>query len=848
MNNTETDEPITVNVDKEWFDIEGDKIENPEGLTAKVQLYQKKNNEDYAAVETITNADGTTYNGEITLPIEGSWEYSWEKLPRIDTDGNGYAYKLEEVEVPVDYVSSYTLNETEDEKSYHLKNYQVTERNVNVSVSKIWLGEDGKTEIDVKDLPEDLENVRFYLYRVISRAPFTTAPMSGGNLYTIEGNPYLVTGASAEDGLYSISRTQFQEGISFEELPSVHRDDGGTWYFYSYYVKEVPVDGYSASVDVTETQDEQNNTILLSSMKNRKKPEERTTDLIVEKAWKDKEGGEKSWPDNTVVQFKLYQVSSTEPFDEQPTSGGILYNAAQVNYNDHPNKVSGEDGLYQMGHTYHGSALYTAQFDDLPEVTIDANEKATYYAYYVDEVEVAGYETAYSYDTSESGKVKVLMTNRQEPDYTQLSVEKKWFDGDNEITDADVLENLSATVELVRYRAVPTGTTVHFIMYNGTEDLASILVPRNQAGVIITIDSIDGGADAKFTQSFSPEDEFYKVSGDWWGWIQGGTTRTITIPDVPDVYVVFGDGTVNSISVSTTSEAGGGPAAIDPTFDSSSYQVELKWENSFLHTYTKLLTAGVGSDGGQTYIYSYGVREVSASGSFAFDSYSVGTNTADSGESNPGSGTADSGESNPGSGTADSQASNPGAGTITVNNKKKSTVDFDILKVAAGTTSPLEGAAFTIQKILETSQTASVVKEGEAVASVPEITGSDGKVSFKGISAGCYEVKETVTPDGYIQTGEGTFYVKVDSSGLHLLEKVITDGKLSYREATTAKVGDVTISTMEGTVTFTVENTPGAALPSTGGPGTNLIYLIGLTFTAFAGAGLVMKKRRRNAA
>ena len=249
-----------------------------------------------------------------------------------------------------------------------------------------------------------------------------------------------------------------------------------------------------------------------------------------------------------------------------------------------------------------------------------------------------------------------------------------------------------------------------------------------------------------------------------------------------------------------------------------------------MHTYTKLLTAGVGSDDGQTYIYSYGVREVSASGSFAFDSYSVGTNTEDSGESNPGSG------------TADSQASNPGAGTITVNNKKKSTVDFDILKVAAGTTSPLEGAAFTIQKILETSQTAFVVTEGEAVASVPEITGSDGKVSFKGISAGCYKVKETVTPDGYIQTGEGTFYVKVDSSGLHLLEKVITDGKLSYREATTAKVGDVTISTMEGTVTFTVENTPGAKLPATGSSGTTLFYVVGSLLTLLAAALLLRRK------
>jgi len=821
MNNTETDEPITVKVDKEWFGIEGNKIENPENLTAKVQLYQKKNNEDYVAVETITNADGKTYNGEITLPADGSWEYSWENLPRTDPDGNGYAYKLEEVEVPEDYVSSYTLKETENEKNYHLKNYRVTERKVNVSVSKTWLDEDGKTEIDINDLPEDLQEVQFYLYRVISRAPFTAAPTSGGNPYTIEGNQYLVTGPDAEDGLYKITREQFQAGISFEELPSVHKDDDGTWYFYSYYVKEVPVDGYSASVDVTETQDEQNNTILLSSMKNKKKPEERTTNFSVQKVWKDKEGGDKSWPDNTVVRFKLYQVTGTTPFDEQPTSGGVLYNVAQVNYNDHPNKVSGEDGLYQIGHNYNGSPLYTARFDDLPEVTIDSGGHATYYAYYVDEVEVTGYESSYSYDTSESGKVKVTMTNRQEPDYTQLSVEKKWFDGDNEIADADVLENLSATVELVRYRAVPTGTTVHFIMYNGKKDLASILVPRNQTGVNITINSITGGANAKYAQAFTPTDEFYKVSGEWWGWIQGATTKTITTPDASDVYVVFGDGTVSSIDVSTTSTVSGGPAAIDPTFDSSSYRVVLNQDNSFAHTYKKLLIAGVGSDDNQTYVYSYGVREVSASGNFAFDSYSVGTNTEDS------------------------QASNPGTGTITVNNKKKSTVDFDILKVAAGTSNPLEGAVFTIQKILETSSTASVVTEGNVVASDPEITGPDGKVSFKGISPGYYEVKETRTPDGYVQTGEGTFYVKVDSSGPHLLEKVITDGTLTYREATTAKVGDVTISIMEGTgtVTFTVENTPGAALPNTGGPGTRLFTILGSIL--ILGAGVLLWRRRR---
>ena len=47
---------------------------------------------------------------------------------------------------------------------------------------------------------------------------------------------------------------------------------------------------------------------------------------------------------------------------------------------------------------------------------------------------------------------------------------------------------------------------------------------------------------------------------------------------------------------------------------------------------------------------------------------------------------------------------------------------------------------------------------------------------------------------------------------------------------------------------FTIPNTPGAALPNTGGPGTTTLYLLGIMLTAFAGAGLVMRKRRRDAA
>ena len=43
--------------------------------------------------------------------------------------------------------------------------------------------------------------------------------------------------------------------------------------------------------------------------------------------------------------------------------------------------------------------------------------------------------------------------------------------------------------------------------------------------------------------------------------------------------------------------------------------------------------------------------------------------------------------------------------------------------------------------------------------------------------------------------------------------------------------------------TFTVENTPGAALPSTGGPGTRLFTILGSIL--IAGAGILLWRRRR---
>ena len=47
------------------------------------------------------------------------------------------------------------------------------------------------------------------------------------------------------------------------------------------------------------------------------------------------------------------------------------------------------------------------------------------------------------------------------------------------------------------------------------------------------------------------------------------------------------------------------------------------------------------------------------------------------------------------------------------------------------------------------------------------------------------------------------------------------------------------------TATFTVGNTPGAALPNSGGPGTSMISLLGISLICLACAGYVMKRRRK---
>ena len=133
------------------------------------------------------------------------------------------------------------------------------------------------------------------------------------------------------------------------------------------------------------------------------------------------------------------------------------------------------------------------------------------------------------------------------------------------------------------------------------------------------------------------------------------------------------------------------------------------------------------------------------------------------------------------------------------------------------------------------------------------LTGPEGTdVSFAGL---------TTNDNGYLENGEGIiFKLPVNNEAYTLTETqapdgylIIGDGNTTFTVTTTGVTGGAvpemqTINEEEvptGVYIIKVQNSAGYVLPSTGGPGTNLIYLLGITLTGLAGLGLLIRKIRR---
>lgn len=100
----------------------------------------------------------------------------------------------------------------------------------------------------------------------------------------------------------------------------------------------------------------------------------------------------------------------------------------------------------------------------------------------------------------------------------------------------------------------------------------------------------------------------------------------------------------------------------------------------------------------------------------------------------------------------------------------------------------------------------------------------DGKLTFEGLGAGTYYLTETKQPDGYNKLAK-SIKIVIDVNG-----DITVDGKL--------------ITGVDKLVE--VENKTGTVLPSTGGVGTTMIYLIGGALVLGSGVVLATKRRVKN--
>ena len=149
----------------------------------------------------------------------------------------------------------------------------------------------------------------------------------------------------------------------------------------------------------------------------------------------------------------------------------------------------------------------------------------------------------------------------------------------------------------------------------------------------------------------------------------------------------------------------------------------------------------------------------------------------------------------------------------------------------------LPGAEFTLTKKLKdgTTKDIAVAKSKDGVQFI-----------FKGLDDGEYTLTETVTPKGYNTIDPITFNVSAN-------HEINWDGKGDRNTLLKSLIGnkgtgEITFTSDKGTGALTTDviNKSGTTLPSTGGMGTTVFYVVGGGLMAVAVVLLVTKKRMEN--
>ena len=163
---------------------------------------------------------------------------------------------------------------------------------------------------------------------------------------------------------------------------------------------------------------------------------------------------------------------------------------------------------------------------------------------------------------------------------------------------------------------------------------------------------------------------------------------------------------------------------------------------------------------------------------------------------------------------------------------------------------PLTGAAFKLEKLIKGKDGAAGTWTTVKEFTVDETTTS---FTFSGLDDGQYKLTETKTPVGYNTIDpiyfviEATHDETADAPTLKTLNAYLTDAngnkQTEMKDGESVNIDLGTVDLTAGSITTTVVNKSGSKLPSTGGIGTTIFYVLGGVLVLAAVVLLVTKKR-----
>ncbi len=229
---------------------------------------------------------------------------------------------------------------------------------------------------------------------------------------------------------------------------------------------------------------------------------------------------------------------------------------------------------------------------------------------------------------------------------TRVVVKKKWvdIDGVTELSE-DEISNLSAKIELVRYKAEKQGTIVHFIKNTNSSDFKQYenifddFIVASQDSVTIIISTTYWNPTV-YVLSSIPD---YPNEYDKGFYVIGNNSAKATVAgvdttgDIKTYSVTFSTAGLSDIYLYVSSDGAGiiagegcevandsGPTAGEAVVDTAySNPVTLSSTNAWNAVFTGLPVSG--TEDGKEYFYTYAIKEVSCSEGFQLDFYSVGT-------------------------------------------------------------------------------------------------------------------------------------------------------------------------------------------------------------------------------